>query len=103
MTKVLVLYYSSYGHIETMADYIAEGARSVEGVTVDIRRVPELVPAEIASKAGIKLIKLPHWLKSRNWPSTMRLPSAPQPALATWRRRCVTFSIKPVDCGQRAS
>lgn len=55
MTKVLVLYYSSYGHIETMADYIAEGARSVEGVTVDIRRVPELVPAEIASKAGIKL------------------------------------------------
>ncbi|KYN85776.1 NAD(P)H:quinone oxidoreductase [Vibrio cidicii] len=55
MTKVLVLYYSSYGHIETMADCIVEGARSVEGVTVDIRRVPELVPAEIASKAGIKL------------------------------------------------
>ncbi|EGR0466303.1 NAD(P)H:quinone oxidoreductase [Vibrio cholerae] len=55
MTKVLVLYYSSYGHIETMADYIAQGARSVEGVSVDIRRVPELVPQEIATKAGIKL------------------------------------------------
>jgi NAD(P)H dehydrogenase (quinone) len=44
MTKVLVLYYSSYGHIETMATAEAEGARST-GATVDIKRVPELVPA----------------------------------------------------------
>ena len=48
MAKVLVLYYSSYGHIETMAYALAEGAREVEGVTVDIKRVPELVPAEVA-------------------------------------------------------
>src|SRR5882757_396662 len=42
MTKVLVLYYSAYGHIETMANAVAEGAREA-GATVDIKRVPELV------------------------------------------------------------
>ena len=46
MAKVLVLYYSSYGHIETMANAVAEGARAA-GATVDIKRVPETVPAEI--------------------------------------------------------
>lgn len=55
MSKVLVLYYSSYGHIETMAKAIAEGARSVPGTEVAVKRVPELVPAEVAKQAGIKL------------------------------------------------
>ncbi len=55
MTKVLVLYYSSYGHIEAMAEAIAEGARSVAGTTVDIKRVPELVPEEVAAAAHIKV------------------------------------------------
>ena len=55
MTKVLVLYYSSYGHIETMAKAVAEGARRVEGVTVDIKRVPELVPREVAERSHYKL------------------------------------------------
>jgi NAD(P)H dehydrogenase (quinone) len=55
MPKVLVLYYSSYGHIETMAKAVAEGARSVEGAQVDIRRVPETAPLEIARGAGFKL------------------------------------------------
>ena len=41
MTKVLVLYYSSYGHIETMAEAIAEGARQVAGTEVTVKRVPE--------------------------------------------------------------
>ena len=50
MSKVLVLYYSTYGHIETMAQAVAEGARSA-GATVDVKRVPETVPADIA-KAG---------------------------------------------------
>lgn len=54
MTKVLVLYYSSYGHIETMATAVAEGAREA-GAEVAIKRVPELVPEEIARKSGIKL------------------------------------------------
>lgn len=54
MTKVLVLYYSSYGHIEQMANAIAEGARS-EGAEVAVKRVPELVPEEVARNAGMKL------------------------------------------------
>jgi len=53
MAKVLVLYYSSYGHIETMAGAIAEGARSA-GASVDIKRVPELVPEEVAQKSHFK-------------------------------------------------
>ncbi|MDO9488953.1 MAG: NAD(P)H:quinone oxidoreductase, partial [Sphingomonadaceae bacterium] len=55
MTKLLVLYYSSYGHTETMATAVAEGAREVAGVEVSVKRVPELVPAEVAANAGIKL------------------------------------------------
>ena len=54
MSKVLVLYYSSYGHIETMAQAVAEGARSA-GATVDIKRVPETVPEDIAKGAYFKL------------------------------------------------
>jgi NAD(P)H dehydrogenase (quinone) len=54
MTKVLVLYYSSYGHIEKMADAIAEGARSA-GAQVDIKRVPETVPEELAKASHFKL------------------------------------------------
>ena len=54
MTKVLVLYYSSYGHIETMAGAIAEGARNT-GAQVTIKRVPETVPLEIAEKAHFKI------------------------------------------------
>jgi NAD(P)H dehydrogenase (quinone) len=50
MTKVLVLYYSSYGHIETMAHAVAEGARTA-GATVDVKRVPETVPEAIAKAA----------------------------------------------------
>jgi NAD(P)H dehydrogenase (quinone) len=53
MTKVLVLYYSSYGHVETMAQAVAEGARSA-GAEVDIRRVPETVPADVATKSHFK-------------------------------------------------
>ena len=55
MAKILVLYYSSYGHIETMAEAIAEGARRAEGSEVTVKRVPELVPAAVAEKAGMKL------------------------------------------------
>lgn len=55
MPKILVLYHSTYGHIEKMAEAVAEGARSVEGAVVDIKRVPELVPEELARKSGYKL------------------------------------------------
>jgi NAD(P)H dehydrogenase (quinone) len=55
MTKVLVLYYSAYGHIETMAEAVAAGAREVAGAEVTIKRVPELVPEEVAKQAHMKL------------------------------------------------
>ena len=55
MSKVLVLYYSSYGHIEAMAHAQAEGAARVSGAHVTVKRVPELVSAEIAEAHGFKL------------------------------------------------
>jgi NAD(P)H dehydrogenase (quinone) len=54
MPKVLVLFYSAYGHIEQMAEAIAEGARDA-GATVDLKRVPELVPEHVAKGAGMKM------------------------------------------------
>lgn len=54
MAKVLVLYYSSYGHVEALAEAMAEGARAA-GAQVDIKRVPETVPEEIARKSHFKL------------------------------------------------
>ena len=54
MAKILVLYYSAYGHIETMANAVAEGARSA-GAQVDIKRVPEMVPEDVARKSYYKL------------------------------------------------
>ncbi len=54
MTKVLVLYHSAYGHVETMAKAVADGAREA-GAQVDIKRVPETVPEEIAKAAHFKL------------------------------------------------
>jgi NAD(P)H dehydrogenase (quinone) len=55
MSNVLVLYYSSYGHIEIMAGAQAEGAARVPNVRVLVKRVPETVPPEIAKSSGFKL------------------------------------------------
>jgi NAD(P)H dehydrogenase (quinone) len=54
VAKVLVLYYSAYGHIEAMANAVAEGARET-GAEVDVKRVPEIVSLEVAQKSGFKL------------------------------------------------
>jgi NAD(P)H dehydrogenase (quinone) len=54
MAKILVLYYSTYGHIETMAEAVAEGARST-GAIVDVKRVPETVPEESAVRNHFKI------------------------------------------------
>ncbi|CAB3795964.1 NAD(P)H dehydrogenase (quinone) [Paraburkholderia ultramafica] len=54
MAKVMVLYYSSYGHVEALADAVAEGARAA-GATVDVERVPETAPEEVATAAYFKL------------------------------------------------
>jgi NAD(P)H dehydrogenase (quinone) len=58
VTRVLVLYYSSYGHIERMAHAVAEGARDVAGVEAAVKRVPETAPEEIARAARFKLDEL---------------------------------------------
>ncbi len=55
MTKVLVLYYSMYGHLETMAGAVADGARKVNGVEVTVKRVPETMDGSAARQAGAKL------------------------------------------------
>ncbi len=55
MAKILVLYFSMYGHVETMAKAVADGAGSVEGIDVTIKRVLDLVPENVARKAGAKL------------------------------------------------
>ena len=55
MSRILILYYSMYGHVETMAGSVAEGARSVKGIEVVIKRVPELMSDEQACAAGAKL------------------------------------------------
>jgi NAD(P)H dehydrogenase (quinone) len=55
MTKMLVLYYSSYGHLEQMAEAQAEGARRVPGAQVVVKRVPELVSPELAANYKFKV------------------------------------------------
>src|SRR5208337_4542863 len=55
MAKVLVVYYSMYGHIETMAKAVAEGAQKIGGAEVIIKRVPEVMPEEVARRVGAKL------------------------------------------------
>ena len=96
MTKVLILYYSAYGHMERMAQAVAEGVRDA-GVEADIKRVPELVPEEVAKQSGFKL--------------DQKAPIATIAELATRSflgpglgsefspRRCAIFLIKPDRCG----
>lgn len=55
MPRILVLYHSTYGHVEILANAVAEGARGVTGTEVEIKRVPELVPEEVARKSGYRL------------------------------------------------
>ena len=54
MAKILVLYYSMYGHVETMAKAVAEGASKVEGAEVIVKRVPETMDAERFAQVGGK-------------------------------------------------
>ncbi len=73
MTKVLVLYHSMYGHIETMANAVAEGARSVAGVEVTVKRVPETMDAEIFKNAGGKVNQAAEVATPASWRITMPL------------------------------
>ncbi len=71
MAKVLVLYYSMYGHIETMARAVAEGASKVDGAEVVVKRVPETMP-QLFEKAGGKTQTAPVATR-KNWPITTPL------------------------------
>ena len=78
MTKILVLYHSFYGHVETMAQAEAEGAREVPGTTVTLKRVPETMSAEAVKQAGGKLDQ-----------------SAPVAAPTSWRTTTASSSARP--------
>ena len=82
MTKVLILYYSSYGHVETMARAVAEGARKVSGAEVTVKRVPELVSEDVAKKSGYKLDQAAPVAKPDELASVVEFPT-----VAATRRR----------------
>lgn len=100
MAKVLVLYYSMYGHIETMAHAVAEGANRVDGVEVVVKRVPETMNAEAFAKAGGKH-RMPRRPPHKNWLTTMPSSSAPQPVSAICQGRCEPSSTRPGALGIR--
>lgn len=102
MTKVLVLYYSSYGHIETMAYAVAEGVKSA-GAEVVVKRVPELVPEEVAKSSHFKLDQAAPSRLLTNWQNTMPSSSAPAPASARLPHRCGISGTRPAVCGSAAS
>ena len=87
MIKILVVYYSSYGHVEQMAQAQAEGARTVDDVEVVVKRVAELVPAEVAKSSGFKLDQAAPIAKPDELADTTASCSARRRASATWRRR----------------
>lgn len=72
MAKVLVLYYSMYGHIETMARAVAEGASKVDGAEVVVKRVPETMSPQLFEKQAVKR-KLHRLQPRKNWPITTPL------------------------------
>lgn len=88
MAKILVLYYSMYGHIETMAHAVAEGANKVDGVEVVVKRVPETMQAEAFAKAGGKTQNAPVATPQRYWRSMMPSSLVPLPVSAICRDRC---------------
>lgn len=98
MAKVLVLYYSMYGHIETMARAVAEGASKVDGAEVVVKRVPETMPPQLFEKAGGKTQTAPV-ATPQNWPITTPLFLVHLPALVTCPVKCVPSSTRRAACG----
>ncbi len=86
MTKVLVLYYSSYGHIEKMASAVAEGVRET-GAEAVIKRVPELAPEDIARKSGFRLDQPAPIARLPSCPNMTPSSSAFRPVLVICLRR----------------
>ncbi|STL96123.1 flavoprotein Trp repressor-binding protein [Escherichia coli] len=98
MAKVLVLYYSMYGHIETMARAVAEGASKVDGAEVVVKRVPETMPPQLFEKQAVKR-KLHRLQPRKNWPITTPLFLVHLPALVTCPVKCVPSSTRRAACG----
>jgi NAD(P)H dehydrogenase (quinone) len=86
LAKVLVLYYSSYGHIERMAQVEAQGARSA-GAEVHMKRVPELVPHKVALAANYKVEQVAPVAQIEDLVDYDGIISELRHASATWRRR----------------
>jgi flavodoxin len=98
MTKVLILYYSAYGHMERMAEAVAEGVRET-GAEADIKREPELVSEDVAKQSGYKLDQKAPIATVAELPITMRSFLVPGLDSAYSPRRCGIFWIKPDLCG----
>lgn len=103
MVKVKIVFYSMYGHIYTMAEAVAEGARDVEGAQVELFQVPELVPEDVLERSGAKKrgrsLLMYRWPSLMTWLMPMPLYLAHQPASATCALRCVTSLTRQEDCG----
>jgi NAD(P)H dehydrogenase (quinone) len=98
MTKVLVLYYSSYGHIEQMAYAAAEGAREA-GAEAAVKRVPELVPEDVARKSGYKLDQPAPIARVDELPDYDAIMIGSETRFGAVTRRCAIFSIRPAPSG----
>lgn len=101
MAKVLVLYYSMYGHIETMAHAVAEGASKVNGAEVTIKRVPETMQAEIFAKAGGKTQNAPVATPQELADYDAIIFGTPT-RFGNMSGQMRTFWIRQVDCGRPA-
>src|SRR6266849_1280920 len=99
MSKVLVLYYSSYGHIEAMANAVAEGAREA-GAQVDIKRVPELVPEDIARKSHYKLDQAAPIAKVEDLVNYDAIIVGAGTRFGRLSSQMPISSIRPVGCGR---
>src|SRR6516225_7530101 len=100
MTKVLVLYYSAYGHLEAMANAVAEGAREA-GAAVDVKRVPELVPAEVAKAAHYKLDQAAPIAKVEELTNYDAIIVGTGTRFGRMSSQMANFSISPVGCGRK--
>src|SRR5665213_508435 len=101
MTKVLILYYSAYGHTEKMANAAADGAREA-GATVDIKRVPELVPEAIAKASHYKLDQPAPVAKVEQLANYDAIIVGTGTRFGRRPRRWRTSLIRPADSGPRA-
>ena len=101
MAKVLVLYHSMYGHIETMAGKVAEGARSVPGTEVTIKRVPETMPADAFKNAGGKADQAAPVATPQELAEYDAIIVGTPTRFGNMTARCAISGTRPAACGPR--